>query len=122
VASEPLTRWALTGEGGIRWRAAEDGPWVLHRDVHAALTAVTAERDRLKALVERQGTTNEWLGARVRELRAALSRIAATCACDGASRAKAALQADDVPPPGHAHPRPCSICRREDCTVIHACE
>jgi hypothetical protein len=34
-----------------------------------------------------------------------------------------AINGVDIPPPtGHTHPRPCSICRREDCTVIHACE
>ncbi len=28
----------------------------------------------------------------------------------------------DAPPTNHSHPRPCSICRREDCTTEHACE
>jgi type II secretory pathway component PulJ len=95
----------------------------------AAYDAVTAERDRLLVTVERQGNANEGLGARIRELRAALAQAERDLSWTEPQRPrvkkaradmKAALWRDDHP--GHTHPRPCSICRREDCTVLHACE
>ncbi len=58
------------------------------------LTAVTAERDRL---------------------REALARARGYESAEHFDTMMAAFK-------GHPHPRPCSICRREDCTTEHACE
>jgi hypothetical protein len=118
VASEPVTL------GPLDMKALISG-WMAEHN--AKLSALTAERDRLLATVERQGNANEGLGARIRELRAALGQAARYLASTDLIAVKplikdieAALWIDDHP--GHTHPRPCSICRREDCTVIHECE
>jgi hypothetical protein len=69
--------------------------------LHRELTAVTAERDRLWAAIEDA-------------LRFAEAEPQTPHDVSLMRRLRLALAT--------THPRPCSICRREDCTTEHACE
>lgn len=81
-----------------------------------ALTAVTAERDRLRALLEKAGraleppSNGDWACAECKPYSDMLK--------PGFQCAYHAVKAHLAT----THPRPCSICRREDCTTEHACE
>ncbi len=88
--------------------------------------ALTAERDRLLALltecrehvdvsraVSQQDADNYRGYERAKRYEREVSE---------ATNLLARIAAAIPPPTGHTHPRPCSICRREDCTTEHACE
>jgi hypothetical protein len=106
VASEPVTlnHAAFTDEEGRCVVCGGPDGHALEcelQGVFASYDAVTAERDRLWKAIEE------------------IMRSHGT----GRALAYGALLATNITPPtGHTHPRPCSICRREDCTVIHECE
>ncbi len=103
MASEPLTQEQRARLENV----ARLYPFVRFRndDLRAALAhidAVTAERDRLwKAL--------EYV-------------LSSPFHPDSVRTYLVNALAAATPPTGHTHPRPCSICRREDCTTEHACE
>ena len=104
MASEPVTPVEIAAEFEVT-RGRVLG-LVEQMAVCRALIAVTAERDRLLAALVFIRKVN-YLGFRERVI----------------DLLNDAINGVDIQPPtGHTHPRPCSICRREDCTTEHACE
>ncbi len=106
MASEPKVAEVLAQLGRVVDRiGAAPGGWdALVRDYDTAcreLAAVTAERDRL------------WL---------ALERVRMYIKDDHEFERTGRELSETGAPKGRTHPRPCSICRREDCTVTHECE
>ncbi len=127
---------ALTAERDDAYRR-EESMYRQLEDARTELAEVTAERDRLVAGITKLrdfiGPFDDMEDGFALECQRLLDwaerrqcsrcggmgelhydeHVIACPMCDGDGRV--ALK-------GHTHPRPCSICRREDCTTEHACE
>jgi hypothetical protein len=86
--------------GRIYWLPSNDDLFPSIRAALAHIDAVTAERDRLLLQMD--------------NLRSRISNDAYAMSFKTMGQYRTALL--------NAFPRPCSICRREDCTTEHACE